>query len=141
MSGSVTKDLAQIAQAATQVAAGDTTVRTNVVRPDEIGATARAVDKMVETARRGSDPASARRPGRSDFLAAVGHDLRTPLSSMQAGLEALQDGFVDDGPEMIQRLLGNLATLGRLVDDLGVLGPGRSRRARARVGRSRRAGR
>lgn len=122
VSGSVTKDLAQIAQAATQVAAGDTTVRTSVVRPDEIGATARAVDKMVEQL----DAARLQRQrddqGRSDFLAAVGHDLRTPLSSMQAGLEALEDGFVDDGPEMIQRLLGNLATLGRLVDDLTVLG-------------------
>ena len=114
VSGSVTKDLAQIAQAATQVAAGDTT--------DEIGATAQAVDKMVEQL----DAARLQRQrddqGRSDFLAAVGHDLRTPLSSMQAGLEALEDGFVDDGPEMIQRLLGNLATLGRLVDDLTVLG-------------------
>ncbi len=112
----------QIAETAAQVAAGDTSVQTNVDRPDEIGTTARAVDKMVEQL----DAARLQRQrddqGRSDFLAAVGHDLRTPLSSMQAGLEALQDGFVDDAPEMIHRLLGNLATLERLVDDLGVLG-------------------
>ncbi|MBK5268922.1 MAG: HAMP domain-containing histidine kinase [Acidimicrobiia bacterium] len=122
VAGSVTDDLAQIARTAELVAAGDTSVRTRVYRPDEIGTTARAVDEMVaqlDSAKRQRDRDEQ---GRRDFLAAVGHDLRTPLSSLRAGLEALQDGLVVDEAVMLHRLVGNLGTLERLVDDLSILG-------------------
>ena len=122
VAGSVTDDLAQIARTAELVAAGDTSVRTRVYRPDEIGTTARAVDEMVaqlDSAKRQRDRDEQ---GRRDFLAAVGHDLRTPLSSLRAGLEALQDGLVVDEDVMLHRLVGNLGTLERLVDDLSILG-------------------
>ena len=55
---------------------------------------------------------------------AVGHDLRTPLASVQVITEALADGVVDD-PATVQRYLDtarrDLGTLSRLVDDLFVL--------------------
>lgn len=120
--GSVASDLAQIASAAKRVAEGDTTVATNVDRPDEIGDTARAVDAMVAELDASKRQRLRDEQGRRDFLAAVGHDLRTPLASMQVGLEALQDGYVDDEEAMIGRLLTNLRALETLVDDLAVLG-------------------
>jgi signal transduction histidine kinase len=56
-----------------------------------------------------------------DLVAAVSHDLRTPLASAQALMEAIADGVVDD-PDTVARYLasarGELAKLGRLVDDL-----------------------
>lgn len=33
---------------------------------------------------------------RADLIAWVGHDLQTPLASIRAILEALEDGVVDD---------------------------------------------
>ena len=55
---------------------------------------------------------------------AVGHDLRTPLASVQVIMEALADGVVDDAAT-VQRYLAtarrDLATLSHLVDDLFVL--------------------
>jgi signal transduction histidine kinase len=58
---------------------------------------------------------------RRDLVAAVSHDLRTPLASTRALIEAVADGVVDD-PETRARYLasarGELAMLGRLIDDL-----------------------
>ena len=58
---------------------------------------------------------------RADLIAWVGHDLQTPLASMRAILEALEDGVVDD-PETVKRYLGtaqrDVRSLSALIDDL-----------------------
>ena len=58
---------------------------------------------------------------RRDLIAAVSHDLRTPLASLRALAEALRDGVVDD-PEGVQRYLGLMVgeteRLDRLINDL-----------------------
>ena len=58
---------------------------------------------------------------RKDLITAVSHDLRTPLSSIRAMIEAIDDGVVDDAPTLrrylreVQRSIGSLSLL---VDDL-----------------------
>ena len=58
---------------------------------------------------------------RRDLVAAVSHDLRTPLAATRALIEALADGVADD-PETERRYLSSasreLEHLSRLVDDL-----------------------
>jgi len=58
---------------------------------------------------------------RADLIAWVGHDLQTPLTSIQAILEALSDGVVKDS-ESVQRYLVNaqreVRSLSILIDDL-----------------------
>jgi signal transduction histidine kinase len=58
---------------------------------------------------------------RNELLAWIGHDLRTPLTSIRAILEALTDELVDD-PATIQRYLVTAQKetrhLSRLIDDL-----------------------
>ena len=58
---------------------------------------------------------------RRDLIAWTGHDLRTPLTSIRAILEALADGLVDD-PATMQRYLrtaqADVRALSRLIDDL-----------------------
>jgi signal transduction histidine kinase len=58
---------------------------------------------------------------RRDLIAAVSHDLRTPLASTRALIEAVADGVAED-PETEERYLSSarreLAHLSRLVDDL-----------------------
>jgi signal transduction histidine kinase len=58
---------------------------------------------------------------RRDLIAAVSHDLRTPLTSARALIEAVADDVVAD-PSTRERYLhsakGELAHLSRLVDDL-----------------------
>ena len=58
---------------------------------------------------------------RRELVAWVSHDLRTPLTSMRAVLEALADGVVDD-PETVQRYYRvaqqDIRSLSHLIDDL-----------------------
>lgn len=110
----LTGDLSALSEAARQVAAGDLNARTGVVRDDELGSAARAFDKMV-------DDLQASDEERRNLLIAIGHDLRTPLASMQAAVEALQDGIVDDPPAFLRGLGHDLDYLRHLVDDLFLL--------------------
>jgi signal transduction histidine kinase len=58
---------------------------------------------------------------RRDLITAVSHDLRTPLASLRAMIEAIDEGVVDD-PGTIRRyageMRGSVAALSALVDDL-----------------------
>jgi signal transduction histidine kinase len=58
---------------------------------------------------------------RRELIAAVSHDLRTPLTSLRAMTEALTDGLVEE-PEMAKRYLTTMRSqinhLSRLIDDL-----------------------
>jgi signal transduction histidine kinase len=58
---------------------------------------------------------------RRDLIAAVSHDLRTPLAALQAMTEALSDGVVSD-PETVARYLrtmrGDIQSLSVLISDL-----------------------
>ncbi len=58
---------------------------------------------------------------RRDLITAVSHDLRTPLASLRAMIEAIDDGVVDD-TETIRayaaEMRGSVGALSDLVDDL-----------------------
>jgi two-component system sensor histidine kinase BaeS len=116
-----TDDLARMAQTADRVAAGDFSVRSGVQRNDEIGDLAIALDAMTsqlaaaETERQRNDGA------RREFLAAIGHDLRTPLSALQAALEALRDGVAPDPDRYLRSMEHDIVALNSLVEDLFLL--------------------
>jgi signal transduction histidine kinase len=118
---SLRDDLAALRRTTALVASGDLDARTGVHRADELGATAAALDQMVERlaaaeARRDQDE-HARRA----LLAAIGHDLRTPLSALQAAVEALEDGLADDRPRYLRSMSRDITHLRALVDDLFLL--------------------
>ncbi|MDH3498697.1 MAG: HAMP domain-containing histidine kinase [Acidimicrobiia bacterium] len=111
-------DLEVLAATAERVANGDLDTGTEVGRRDEVGAVARAMDTMVHRLRDNETARSRAEEARRHFLAAVSHDLRTPLASMQAAVEALEDGMVDDPARYYRVMHGDLELLGSLVDDL-----------------------
>jgi signal transduction histidine kinase len=104
-----------------RLAEGELGAKVKVEGRDELATLAEDFNRMavaLEQARmREREAAEARR----DLVAAVSHDLRTPLASARALIEAVADGVVDD-PDASARYLasarGELAKLGRLVDDL-----------------------
>ncbi len=55
--------------------------------------------------------------GRRELIAWASHDLRAPITSLQAMLEAIDDGVIDSDHYM-QALQGQVRLLGSLVDDL-----------------------
>lgn len=110
----LTADLAALSSTARAVAAGDLAVRTGITRNDELGSAARTFDRMILRLQTSEQE-------RRHLLASIGHDLRTPLASMQAAVEALQDGVARDPSSFLRGLSHDLHHLTRLVEDLFLL--------------------
>ena len=121
IAGSITSSIEALTRGAQRLAEGDLSTRLETSSRDEIADLANALNTMAEelekSFRRQQDMEQARR----DLIASVSHDLRTPLASMRAMIEAITDGVVSD-QATIQRywltLKGEVAHLSNLIDDL-----------------------
>ncbi len=117
----LTEDLRRMEKAARRVGRGDLSTKTGVTRPDEIGKTASAFDSMVaELATMDRERRNLERE-RQEFLAAIGHDLRTPLAALQAAVEALEDGVAADPARYLRSMRRDVDALRHLVEDLFTL--------------------
>ncbi len=106
---------------AKHVSQGDLAVRADDQSPDEIGRLASALNSMVTRLELSGQERDKLEASRRNLIAAVSHDLRTPLASVRAMVEALNDGVVSD-PETVSRYLHTIQTetlhLTTLIDDL-----------------------
>lgn len=114
-------DLQDIAAAAQQIASGDLTARTGVDRRDEVGELSRWVDQMAARLEALEHDRARDASARDHLLTALSHDLRTPLASMQAAVEALQDGVAPDPARYLAAMATDVTVLRTMVDDLFVL--------------------
>jgi signal transduction histidine kinase len=82
------------------------------------GAVAVWVGRLL--ARRVSERLAAEQHARSSLIAAVSHDLRTPITSLQLLVEAIDDEVVteDARKEYLSRLSTHVRALSALIDDL-----------------------
>lgn len=96
---------------ARRMAAGDREQRVTATSADEVGELARAFNDMA------ADLAAVDRM-RSDLIANVAHELRTPLAAIRAQLENLVDGVVEPHPDVLAPMLDHTERLGRLVAQL-----------------------
>lgn len=55
---------------------------------------------------------------RRDLVAALSHDLRTPLAGIRALAEGLEDGVVSDMPGALAQIRANTERMARMADDL-----------------------
>lgn len=115
------RDLDRVAATARAVADGRRRIRTGVDRPDELGRTAAALDSLVSELEQAEHDRTQVEEARARFLAAVGHDLRSPLTVLRSGLEAIEDGVADDVHTLVRRLQRETDLLGSLVEDLFLL--------------------
>jgi signal transduction histidine kinase len=111
LSSPIARDAQLLSSAAQQVAAGDLTARTGVMRRDELGDAAREFDRMVERL-------DAVEKERSLMLSSISHDLRTPLAALRASVEAIRDGVAEDPDAYLKGMEHQVSALGDLVDDL-----------------------
>jgi signal transduction histidine kinase len=98
----------RLERAAGRIAAGDFDTAVSVRGIREIEDLARAMDGMRATLREDRDL-------RARFLAAVSHDLRTPLTSIGGYLEAVEDGLASD-PETLGRYVRIMRGKTRLLE-------------------------
>jgi signal transduction histidine kinase len=114
--------LGRLASTARAFGEGDLDARTgDLDAGPELDRLARTMDEMADrlqvAQRRERDAEAMRR----DLISAVSHDLRTPLASLRAMVEAIHDGVVDD-PDTMRRyateMRRSVADLVGMVDDL-----------------------
>ena len=122
LAASMSRSIVGLSAGAAELARGNLGARVRVQdRSGELADLARAFNQM---AARLEDAFAAERRlegKRRDLVAAVSHDLRTPLASMRAIVEALADGLISD-PDTVRRYLhtmrGQIQDLSALIDDL-----------------------
>jgi two-component system sensor histidine kinase BaeS len=117
----ITADLRRIAESARLVAGGEFATSTSVQRADEVGDLADAFDAMAQELHKADERRLADDAARREFLTAVGHDLRSPLGSLQAAVEALQDGVAPDPARYLRSMERDIDALHSLVDDVFLL--------------------
>ncbi|MFI6467975.1 ATP-binding protein [Streptomyces sp. NPDC050538] len=122
----LTAPVVRVASTARALAAGDRTARTHIDAPGELGDLARAFDAMA-------DNVNHVEQARHQLAADVAHELRTPLASLQAGLEELRDGYADPSAQRLASLHDQALRLGRVVGDLGELAEAEAARLSLRL--------
>ena len=121
LSSAITNRIYLLKDAAEKLASGELKTRVPINGRDEVAALANTFNKMAEQLEMVDAKQRELERLRADLIAWVGHDLQTPLASMRAILEALEDGVVDD-PQTVKRYLGtaqrDVRSLSILIDDL-----------------------
>lgn len=97
--------------AANRLEQGDLSQRVTVKGRDEIGTLAHAFNAMADGLQRQEQL-------RRHMVTDIAHELRTPLTNIRGYLEALQDGYMDASPAVIDSLHQESLLLHRLINDL-----------------------
>jgi signal transduction histidine kinase len=107
---SIQRAIRSVGITAAELASGDLAARAPESGPAEIAALAKSFNEMGDALVRIFD-------ARRELVAWASHDLRAPLTNMQAMLEALEDGLAE--PERyLPALREQVRVLSQLVDDL-----------------------
>lgn len=121
VAASVTEGLRQMAHAAADLAGGDLAARVPVMGRDEVALLSDAFNEMAGRLQETAERRRELETMRANLIAWTSHDLRTPLTSIRARIEALHDGLVTD-PAATQRYYGairaDVLALNSLIDDL-----------------------
>ena len=120
-SGPVVSGIVELTQGVRRLTEGDLTARVPVRSDDEMGKLAEAFNRMIEQLNASIAKQASLEQTRRELIAAVSHDLRSPLASIRAMVESLSDGVVTD-PETVRRYLrrtvAEVENLGQLISDL-----------------------
>lgn len=116
LANQLAKRLEPLAVASRRVARGETGVRVPKIDDPDLDEVGGAFNDMATEL-------EVTREREREFILGVGHDLRTPLTTIGGYAEALEAGGLEEGE--LERIGGVLGTqsrqLGRLIDDLSTL--------------------
>ncbi len=107
----ITRPIRLLNQASHQIASGSYTTPIAPSSNDELGELTTSFNQMATTL-------AQTETMRQQLLADVTHELKTPLASLNAYLEGLQDRVLAETPETYQQMQQEVRRLQRLVQDL-----------------------
>jgi two-component system OmpR family sensor kinase len=111
ISRTLTRSLGQLVQVSESVAAGHYDQHVPEEGPAEIKSLAEAFNRM-------SSEVQSTQQSQKDFMANVGHDLKTPLTSIQGYSQAIMDGAAKDPKAAAQIIHEEAGRLNRMVTEL-----------------------
>ncbi len=121
IANSSTLALKNLSRGAEELSAGDFSTRVPVDGQDEIARLTERFNIMAERLEQAADAEKSLNETRRNLVAWASHDLRTPLSSLRAMIDALAEGVADD-PETQKRYLrqsqAEIDRMSRLINDL-----------------------
>jgi signal transduction histidine kinase len=121
LAASMAQSLSLLQKGAQRIARGDFSARVHLTEVDELSDVAEAFNRMGDELQKSFARQKELEQARRDLIAAVSHDLRTPLTSIRAMTEALADRVVTE-PATVQRYYGTIRSqienLSGLINDL-----------------------
>lgn len=121
IAGALSRDLDRLQFNIDRVGAGEEVETTALARRDELGRLARRFDAMAAKLSEATEARQRTEAAQRSFLAAISHDLRTPLTAMRVALEALEDDMAPDPERYLRSMSTDIDVLSHLVDDLFLL--------------------
>ena len=121
VASTITGRLDVIRSGVSALAAGDYGRTVTVSGGDEVARLAADVNSLAERLQAAQDQRETLDRERRELTAAISHDLRTPLASVRAMVEALDDHVVDDDAEVARyyaTMRREIERLSRMINDL-----------------------
>jgi signal transduction histidine kinase len=114
------RDVEAIRAGLSAVGLGEREVRIETAVDDELAELAAAANAMIEQLQTEEHARDQSDAARRDLVAAVSHDLRTPITSLRLLSEAVQDEIVDGDQRRayLRRMRTHIDALSSLIDDL-----------------------
>lgn len=110
----INRPLKEIGEGAHRFAAGDLSYRLNIQSPGEIAVLAESMNQMAGQLKKLESI-------RSDFVANVSHELKTPITAIKGFIETLKEGAIED-PENARHFIEIISKhsdrLGEIIEDL-----------------------
>lgn len=112
-----TRSFDRLSRTARTLGEGDLGARVGPIEAGpELQTLGRTLDEMAERLQRATEREREVEAIRRDLITAISHDLRTPLASLRAMVEAIDEGVVGDPPSL-RRYAGEMRrSVGQLVD-------------------------
>jgi signal transduction histidine kinase len=116
----ITDDVSAIGRGLDAVARGERDVIIETAAGDELGDLAKSANAMIVQLAAEEHARTQSEDARRNLVAAVSHDLRTPITSLQLLTEAIGDDIVDGEHRhaYVDRMRTHIGALSALIDDL-----------------------
>lgn len=121
VSRSIVKPLYSLKQAAKAIKEGNLDHPVNLKQKDEIGELGAAFEEMRERLSESIRLQLQYEDNRKELISSISHDLKTPITGIQACVEAVMDGIADTAPKRdkyLRMIAMKSAQMNRMIDEL-----------------------
>ncbi len=121
MASSISRPIKRMKSIAEKIAGGDFSEKASIKGKDEVVELAESLNTMANELQVKIERLNRMDRVRSDFVANVSHELKTPLTSIRGFVETLEDGAINDktnAARFLAIIKKHTQRLGNIIDDL-----------------------